>query len=228
MKKKVLLILKIFFTILLIISIVGIISWMRDNRKVNKINKNIDDYIEIQDDDYKLKADLDYINKDTVGWIIVKGTNINYPVVQGKDNDYYLNHDYFKDWNSAGWLFMDSNNKLTDQNIVIYGHHRQDGIMFGDIDKLFEEKFYKENDGEIIFIVGDKTYRYKIFSVYKAETSENYNKNNYEDFENHIKNVNKKSAVKFENDLSGVKQTITLSTCSNNNVDRLVVNGCIK
>lgn len=228
MKKKVLLVLKMFFTVLLIISIIGLLSWMRDNRKVNKINKKIDDYLEIQDDQYKLKADLDYINKDTIGWIIIKGTNINYPVVQGKDNNYYLNHDYFRDWNSAGWLFMDSNNKLTDQNLVIYGHHRQDGIMFGDIDKLFEESFYEKNDGEIILILGDNTYYYQIFSVYKAKTSEDYNKTNYIDLEKHINNVKNKSFVKHNTDISGVKQIVTLSTCSNNNIDRLVVNGCTK
>ena len=90
MKKKILLILKIFFIILLIISIIGLFSWFNDNKKVKKINEKIDDYLEIKDDQYKLKADLDYLNKDTVGWIIIKGTNINYPIVQGKDNNCFL------------------------------------------------------------------------------------------------------------------------------------------
>ena len=223
MKKKVLLFLKIVFTILLIISIVGLLSWFNDNRKIKKINDRIDDYLDIDEDGYKLKTDLNHLNKDTVGWIIVKGTNINYPIVQGKDNNYYLNHDYYKDLNSAGWLFMDSNNKLDDQNIVIYGHHRQDGIMFGDIDKLFKKKYYDNNDGKILLIVNDQEIYYQIFSVYEASSDDYYNSSNFKDFKKAIKEFEKRSEIDFDEKLDNVEQILTLSTCHNNNRDRLVV-----
>ncbi len=71
-------------------------------------------------------------NPDTVGWIKVEGTKVNYPVVQSTDNDYYLSHAFNKTANQGGWIFADYRNKFddTDKNIIIYGHNRMDSSMF--------------------------------------------------------------------------------------------------
>src|SRR5574344_291227 len=60
--------------------------------------------IDVNFDELKAKA------PDTVGWIYVGGTNINYPVVQAGNNDYYLDHSFDETWNDAGWIFMDYRN----------------------------------------------------------------------------------------------------------------------
>jgi sortase B len=120
---------------------------------------------------------------------------------------------------------MDYRNNLDDQNIIIYGHHRKDGIMFGDIDLLFKENFYKKNNGVITLVIGNETREYQIFSVYSASILEDYNLTNYESFKEKIDEFKNKSEIDFNKDLSNIKQIITLSTCHNNNKDRLVIHG---
>ena len=147
--KNVLLISFMFLCIsLLVISINEGISWYKDNKKINSqvddlINKtnitvvpdNLNTEIINQSEIDEFDPYWDYIkmnlinvdfsellseNKDTVGWIQINGTNINYPIVQTSDNDYYLTHAFDKSWNSAGWVFMDYRNDSEDfdKNIV--------------------------------------------------------------------------------------------------------------
>ena len=83
------------------------------------------------------------INSDVVGYIKIEGTNIDGPVVQGEDNDYYLNHSIYGSSNQAGTLFVDSRATIgtyyDSPNLIIYGHNQKDGSMFGDMD------FYRWN-----------------------------------------------------------------------------------
>ena len=75
-------------------------------------------------------------------WIKVYNTNIDYPVVQGKDNAYYLNHDFNKNYLSSGSIFMDYRNDFeNDKSIVIYGHHMKNKTMFGELTKFKQELF---------------------------------------------------------------------------------------
>jgi len=229
MKKKVFFCLKIFFLILMIAGLGGLISWKNDKKEIESILEETNTMIKKEEINgevvYSYSDQYDFYNDDTVAWLIVPNTNINYPVVQSDNNEYYLNHNYKKKKNSAGWIFLDKDNDLLseDQNIVIYGHHRKDGIMFGDIDKLMEKKYYKENDGTIILVYADRNDYFKIFSVYTASTEDDYTLNNYVNFKEKIQEFKNKSIIKFDNDLEEVSQIVTLSTCHNNNKDRLVV-----
>ena len=142
--------LKIFFLSLMLVSIISLIFWKVEKNQTEAIMEKVDEYLVKEEDSYVIREEIKAEKEDTVGWLIVDGTKINYPVVQTNDNKYYLKHDYYKKRSNAGWLFMDYRNRLGDQNIIIYGHHRKDGIMFGDIDKLMKEKFYKGNNGKIV------------------------------------------------------------------------------
>ena len=215
--------LKVFFLVLMLIGLSGLLLWRDDNTRVKKIVSNVGDYLILDNDSYNIKEEIKDLNNDTVGWLKIDGTSINYPIVQGNDNKYYLTHDYSKKKNSAGWIFMDYRNSMKDQNIVIYGHHRKDGIMFGDVDKLMKKKFYDSNDGKILLVINDENIYYQIFSVYKAESNSNYNQRNYDDFSLMLEEFKNRSSIKFSSDLEGVEQIITLSTCHDNNKDRLVV-----
>ena len=215
--------LKYLFLVLMLAGFIGLCWWMVDRNQTETIMEEVEEYLVKEEDSYVIREEVKEINSDTVAWIIVEGTNINYPVVQTTNNDYYLKHDYYKKKNSAGWVFMDYHNRLEDQNLIIYGHHRKDGIMFGDIDKLFKESYYKDHDGIITLVVGDETYHYKIYSVFIAGSDEDYIKNNYQDFYDEIIDSYNKSEIKFDVELTDIEQIITLSTCHKNNKDRLVV-----
>ena len=227
MKERFIIILIVFFSITMILSLIGIISWLSENKNVRDIVKEEEKYLIKDDDVIYLDKGIFSDNPDTVGWIRVEGTSINYPVVQYTDNDYYLKHDFKKEKNSAGWIFMDYQNSSDDQNIVIYGHHRRDGSMFGSIDLLFDSDFYKEHSNEIIFITEDEVLVYKIFSVYKASSYDSYNLINFDSFDDEIIKIKNNSEINFEIDFENVSQILTLSTCHGNNKDRLVVHGII-
>ncbi len=216
--KKRYIVLLIIFLILMIASIISLLIWNKYNNKNKEIVKKEEKYLIKEEETYHLDEEIQNDNKNTIGWLIVEGTNINYPVVQYTDNSYYLNHNFNNEYNTAGWIFMDYRNNLEDQNIVIYGHHRIDGSMFGSIDSLFNKENHK-----ILFITEEGTNEYEIFSVYKTSGNEIYNNNNYENFEEEINKLKAKSEIKYENKDINYQQIITLSTCHKNNKDRLVV-----
>ena len=118
---------------------------------------------------------------------------------------------------------MDYQNKLDDDNLVIYGHHRQDGSMFGSIDNLFSKK--DDENIEISLITTDEIITYKVFSVYKTTKDDDYITRNFDNFNKKVKELQEKSEVEFNQDVSKTSQIITLSTCHDNNVDRIVVHG---
>ena len=86
-------------------------------------------------------------NSDIVGWLEIDGTNVNYPVLQGEDNSYYMTHNYNKEENTYGSIFLDKDydwNKPS-SNLLIYGHNLQNGSMFHDILNYKEEDYYKKH-----------------------------------------------------------------------------------
>ena len=144
LKKKNLIILffMIIFLILFTISLVKIINYTKDTRSSKKIEKIVNDSITINEkkDNPRSREDEKYVvdfeklkseNKDTVAYLKVEGTNIDYVIVKGKDNDYYLHHSFDKSYNVLGWPFADYRNKFdgTDKNIIIYGHDVKTGYL---------------------------------------------------------------------------------------------------
>ncbi len=112
-------------------------------------------------------------NPDTVAWVYVPNTNINYPVVQAEDNDYYLTHDFDGE---AGWLanygavFMDyrNNPNWTDQLYFIYGHHMNDGSMFADLGGLSEQARFDEC--RTVYLLSPKgNFKLRTFAMFHAE-----------------------------------------------------------
>lgn len=87
--------------------------------------------------------DLQKINPEIVGWITMDDTQINYPIVQAKDNDYYLFRNYKGEDMRAGSIFMDHRNDVKSQNrnTILYGHRMKDGSMFGSLKKMLDEDF---------------------------------------------------------------------------------------
>lgn len=216
MKKRVI---RIVLILIMIISLINIFIWFYENNKTKEIVIKAKKYINIGNN--TISSKIKNINEDIIGWLIVDNTNINYPVVQGENNKFYLNYDLDKNYNSAGWIFMDSNNSLEDQNIIIYGHHRRDGSMFGSIDRLLN----KNKGGKIHLIINNTKNIYDIFSIYKTDKNYNYRERNYSDLYKKTVEFKKRSIINYDVDIKNKNQVITLSTCDNNNKNRIVIHG---
>ena len=223
-KKIINITLEVIFILLIIFSLVLIIKWFIDTRNNKKIIDDINTKLNIEEVRTG-KNDIDYdylvnINSDTVGYIIVEGTSINYPVVKTINNEYYLKHSFDKSYNSAGWIFMDyRNNNINDKNIIIYGHNMKDGSMFGKL-KLLK----KNKESYITYYDNNIKYRYKVFSIYEIEEEDYYlktvfNGNEYNNFINTLKN---RSLYDYGYTPNNEDNIITLSTCTSGS-KRLVV-----
>lgn len=117
---------------------------------------------------------LEKINPDVIGWIYVPGTKIDYPIVQGKDNEEYLHKTFDGENNNSGTIFMDKNGTkdFTADNNLIYGHHMKNGTMFADLLK-FREKSFVEKSPYIFLVTPDRTRKLRVISAYanKAQGS---------------------------------------------------------
>lgn len=117
-----------------------------------------------------IEVDFDYlqeINPDIVGWIFMENEKINYPIVQGTDNNYYLVRLPDKTWNRLGSIFMEYENKpdFSDDTTVLFGHNMLDESMFGSLKYYREQWYYDENPHMYIF-APHATYRLEIFAGY--------------------------------------------------------------
>lgn len=172
---------------------------------------------------------LKQINSDTVGWIYVNNTNINYPFVQTTDNSYYLTHAFDKSKNAAGWLFADYRSDLTNlkNNTVIYGHGRVDQVMFGSLEKVLEKSWYTNSENQIIKISTPTTNTlWQIVSIYTIQAESYYLTHNFENDESYQKfldTIVSRSIYDFKVSTTTSDKILTLSTCLNYDGERIVV-----
>lgn len=118
-----------------------------------------------QSRDYKgTNNALKDVNSDYVGWITVKGTKIDYPIVYCKDNTKYLNTNFYGDASQFGCIFMDMNNlqDFSDEVVILYGHRMKDGSMFAGL-KYYQDEKYLKRHNEIQIELNDGTvYKYLV------------------------------------------------------------------
>ena len=185
----------------------------------------------------KAPMDIDFdslrsINTDVIGWIYVEALDgVSYPVVRGTDNDQYLHMTYEKNYNFAGTIFIDYENKadFSDCNTLVYGHNMKNGTMFGQL-KNFSKDDSAYNKSKYFWIfTPEKTYRYEIISAYTtAVNSDTYTlfKGPGQEFVDYMNKIVSYSDVKTTPGESGVDDKIvTLSTCTGNESTRYVVQG---
>ncbi|MBQ7140304.1 MAG: class B sortase [Bacilli bacterium] len=178
-------------------------------------------------EDYdKLKS----INPDTVGWLKVNNTSINYPVVQADNNQYYLNHTFYKKTNGIGWIYMDYRNNIDElsSNTIIYGHNLRKGtLMFTTLHNLLKEKWLNNSNNHIItFNTPNEQMKWQIFSIYISEPTSDYlytrfsTKKIHQDFLDQRKSM---SVYDFGINVTSDDKILTLSTCAEKGTKRLVV-----
>ena len=222
------------------ISIMGILFsgihlliWMKDISSNSKIQKQTSQYIALNVDQKQIEYHIDFQslkkqNQDTVGYLKVKGTNIDYVVVQGKDNLYYLSHNFNHDINREGWVFVDYRNLLdgNDRNLIIYGHNTNDGSMFGSLKNILYEDWYSDlNNHMIDFVTENGISKYQVFSVYRIYKEDYYIQTEFEDsyYRDFLQTLLNRSFYDFGVSLTEEDSILTLSSCAENSSMRIVL-----
>ena len=167
-------------------------------------------------------------NSDTVGWIKIDGTKVNYPVVQSSDNDYYLSHAFNKSNNIGGWIFADYRVDFEEfgRNTIIYGHNMNNKTMFGSVPDMLKSSYLNNNNDNYIKISTPTSNTvWKVFSIYTIEPEVYYLKTNFktEPYENFLNIIKGRSVHNFGLDVTTDDKVLTLSTCDNTGTKRVVV-----
>lgn len=226
----------------IIISSYNIAIWFIDNRNSKALLEDIYNTVTVSEEQVtvddksitKKHFDIHELlskNRDTVGWVDVENTNINYPIVQYSDNDYYLTHSFDKSQNSAGWVFADyrCNCSKLGYNTVIYGHNRKDQSMFGSLQTVLSEEWYSNEDNLYIYLSTlNEDHVYRVFSTFICNDQDvlGYTQtdfSNKEEFASYVQNLRSHSSRDYETDLTNTKQILTLYTCYGLNNQRLLV-----
>ena len=255
-KKWVILVFMLFFLAILSFSGYKMYEWYKDNQEVKNIKDKVVDDTNVKEkednenteninppvneaDDYwdyikmsLLEVDFNELlakNSDTVGWIQVKGTNINYPIVQTTNNDYYLTHAFDKTTNDAGWVFMDYRNDAVNfnQNTIIYAHSRYNGTMFGSLKNILNSSWYTNKENHIIRLsTPSENTLWQGFSVYTIQKESYYITTSFstdESYSEFLNTIKGRSEVDFSGTVNTGDKVLTLSTCKDNFGNRVVM-----
>ena len=255
-KKWVIVVFMLFFLAILSFSGYKMYEWYKDNQEVKNIKDKVVDDTNVKEkednenteninppineaDDYwdyikmsLLEVDFNELlakNSDTVGWIQVKGTNINYPIVQTTNNDYYLTHAFDKTTNDAGWVFMDYRNDAVNfnQNTIIYAHSRYNGTMFGSLKNILNSSWYTNKENHIIRLsTPSENTMWQVFSVYTIPKESYYIMTSFstdESYSEFLNTIKGRSEVDFSGTVNTGDKILTLSTCKDNFGNRVVM-----
>ena len=255
-RKWVIVVFLLFFLGIFTFSAYKIYAWYSDNKKVDNLSDDVLKNTKVKEkkdndntenvnppedvfNDYwdyikmnLLEVDFNELlkkNPDTVGWIEVKGTNINYPIVQTTDNSYYLTHAFDKTKNEAGWVFMDYRNDAVNfnQNTILYAHSRLTGSMFGSLKNILESSWYSNKNNHIIRLsTPTENTMWQVFSVYTIPKESYYitpNFNSNEAYQEFLNTMKSRSEVEFSAEVNTNDKILTLSTCKDNFGNRVVM-----
>ena len=173
---------------------------------------------------------LQEINPDVIGWLEMEAVDtINYPIVQGEDNDYYLHRTFQRTDNFAGSIFMDYMNKSNfgQRNTIVYGHNMKNGSMFGSLKNYRDQEVYKKSPYFWIY-TPTRIYKYEIFSCAEVDKfGQDYQITfqDKEDFQEFIYHAQDQSLYDTGVDVDYTDTVVTLSTCTGNEATRFIVQG---
>lgn len=215
----------LFFLGVMIFSLWNLIPLLIQDHRDNETQKEMVQMVEKKQEDDKTVAlepdwkKLQESNPDIIGWIYIPDTVINYPIVQSKDNSYYLNHSSLKDVNTIGAIFLDFNasSDLSDFHSIIYGHSViNSSAMFSQIKEFCDEDFFKEHP-YLYLLTPEQNYRCDIVALTKT-TSESFlyqiGFSGAEDQEAFLERMMSEASLSRETDnLSADDSIVTLSTC---------------
>lgn len=239
--------LQIFLTLLMLIFLsafvyvsIKIIIWVRNDIETKKLENQMQSEILTEPPEEEQKeenneepenevdfAKLEEINPDVIGWIKVKDTYIDNPILYSDTYGYYVERDINKKYNAAGSIFVDpgTNKEFKGSNTVLWGHHMRNGRMFANLNKIYKGELGENVEVEII--TKQEKYTYKVIAAYvmdldyatiKQELGE-------KEKETYIERALKRSKIKFNTEgIDKTKEILTLVTCTADGEKRIVVN----
>ncbi len=162
-------------------------------------------------------ATLQEGNPDVLGWIMIPGTTVDYPLLQGSNNDYYLGHTWDKKSNTVGSIYMDYRNAedLSDFNTIIYGHNMNDGSMFSNLNCYVDPEYWKERS-DLYLVVGEKILCYEIFATFQSGPSSfvyTLGLHQEDSKESFLQQVRSSNQLPPDVEVTAGDQILTLSTC---------------
>ena len=210
----------VFSIIILITSLYFLIKNYMDYKKTNNSMENLKEDViqrETEEETSSTTTIIDWkklnaLNKDIIGWIKINNTNIDYPILQSRDDLYYLKHDYMKKYNSNGSIFTINNLPFEDNETILHGHNMRNNIMFSELSKYLQEDFFYSNNTFEIY-TPECNYEAIIFSAYSIGVQEEENNIKSLSFEEKINYYKSKSKYDVS-DVNDIEKIVKLSTCS--------------
>ena len=205
-----------------------------DNEEIikeeNYLPQNNDKYANISFMSVDFK-DLLAKNNETVAWIKVNNTNVNYSVVKHTDNEYYLKHDFNKNSNYIGWVYGDYRDDFQyfGTNTIIYAHNMTNKTMFGSLTWCLKDSWYTNEENHYIKLSTPYSNTvWRIFSIYTIKPEVYYLKTYFKDEVEHqefLDTLKKRSIYDFklDEDLTTDDKILTLSTCTDEGTKRIVI-----
>lgn len=216
----------IIATLYIIFSIKSKNDTIKESNALNNVQIDISNVDEKTTERMLQVQELKKENSDVIGWIEIEGTNINYPVLQGEDNSYYMTHNYKKEEVRDGSIFLDKDYdwSIPSSNLLMYGHNMGDGAMFQDLLKYEYEEFYNQHP-TIRFTTTTEDAEYEIISAFKSRVYYKSEKNvfryyyfinayNEEEYNEFVNNAKEASFYDTGKTAEYGDQLMTLSTCS--------------
>lgn len=167
-------------------------------------------------------------NNDTVGWLQVLGTRIDYPIVQTDNNEYYLKHNFDKKSTYVGWVFGDYRNDMKNfkKNTIIYAHNLNSNQMFGTLPDTLKKDWYNNIDNHYVRITSfDSNTIWQVISVYTIKPESYYIRTIFsnDEFNEFLTTIKDRSVHDFNYIPNITDRIVTLSTCSENGLKRMVL-----
>ena len=171
---------------------------------------------------------------DIIAWLTLPDTEVNYPVTQAEDNDYYLRHLYDGTYNKAGCLFADYENRkdFSDRNTIIYGHNMRDGSMFASLNEYKEQGYY-DSHPQMYLVTPEGGYLCDIFAAFEAKPKESGSDTSpwrmeWKDdgaYTSWLSAMADRSVVETDVTVTSSDKVLTLSTCTPGGASRFIVMG---
>lgn len=227
MRKAIRIIIAVIASVLIVFSAYKLITIYLDYKKgtdtYNEVTSTVVTFtneISTEDTDLPITVDFDKLkktNSEVVGWLYCKNTQINYPIVQTDNNEYYLHNMINGEYNFAGTLFVDyrCEKDFAGLNTIVYGHNMKNGSMFGELPKYKEQDYYDAHP-TMWLLTPDKTYKVELLSgqVTASDSSAYDIISKSEDLTKYIENAVSQSFFKTNSSIDDAEKIITLSTCS--------------
>ena len=171
------------------------------------------------------------ISDEAVAWLTIDGTSIDYPIMQGANNDVYLNKDPFGDFSLSGSIFLDSRNSgdFSDPYSLVYGHHMEHGAMFGALDAFKDASYASQHRTGTLMTAAGKDYKIRLFACCKAPGNESVVFDPAESSTEELLRYLEENASAYDPEgVSPDSKILALSTCqAADTIERLILFGVL-